>query len=54
MYSFNRLHPGMYEISLDPEELKSLGLRTPILFKQVEIKVLPEGDAIEDINFMLR
>ncbi|HZY10296.1 MAG TPA: hypothetical protein VFF29_04005, partial [Bacteroidota bacterium] len=54
MYSFNRLHPGMYEISLDAEELKSLGLRTPILFKQVEIKVLPEGDAVEDINFMLQ
>jgi hypothetical protein len=52
-YEFFGIPPGRYIISLDPNQVSQVGYRTDGLSKTVEVRALPDGDEINDIDFGL-
>ena len=45
--------PGEYRISVDSTQLEFLGVESNPNQRQVQVKALPEGDFVEDLNFIL-
>jgi hypothetical protein len=52
-FEFIGLPPGRYVVSLNQNQVSQLGYRNAQLTQTVEIRVLPEGDEVNNINFRL-
>jgi len=53
-FEFFGIPPGRYVVSLDPNQVSQIGYRTDGLSRVVEIRALPEGDGVNDIDFTLQ
>jgi len=52
-FEFIGLPPGRYVISLDPNQVAALGYQRTDITKTIEIRFLPEGDELNNVDFRL-
>ena len=52
-YEFIGLAPGKYVVSLNPGQVAQLGYPQTRVTQAVEIKFLPDGDEVNNIDFRL-
>jgi hypothetical protein len=52
-YEFIAVPPGRYIIAMNERLIGDLGYRTTQVSRTIEVQVKPEGDEVNDVNFML-
>lgn len=52
-FIFDDVPPGKYKIYIDSNDLAARGFRTDMLYKEIEVKSLADGDIINDVEFKL-
>jgi len=53
-YEFIGLPPGLYVVSLDRNQVTQLGYALTQLTQTIEVRVTPEGDEINNVDFRLQ
>jgi hypothetical protein len=53
-YYYFGLKPGQYRIYLDSDQIESLGLKSHPSLRLINIEADPNGDILEEINFVLK
>lgn len=52
-FEFLGLTPGRYVVSLNPSQVAQLGYRTTELSRTIEVRALPDGDQVNNVDFRL-